>query len=85
KDGLSGFTEAIQSTFPKTHIQLCVIHQLRNTMKYVPSRERNPFMTDLKKVYKASTLEQAELEVGQVKASWKDKYPKVIGSWEEHW
>nr|WP_106781178.1 IS256 family transposase [Lysinibacillus timonensis] len=85
KDGLSGFSEAIQSTFPQTHIQLCVIHQIRNTMKYVASKERQAFMNDLKKVYKASILEQAELEFKKLKESWNSKYPKVIESWEENW
>lgn len=85
KDGLSGFSEAIQSTFPQTHIQLCVIHQIRNTMKYVASRERQVLMNDLKKVYKASTLEQAEFEFEKVKEIWDHKYPKVIQSWEDHW
>ena len=85
KDGLSGFSDAIQSTFPQTHIQLCVIHQIRNTMKYVPSRERKTFMDELKKVYKASTLEQAEHEFEKLKETYGDKYPKVIQSWEKHW
>ena len=85
KDGLSGFSEAIQSTFPQTHIQLCVIHQIRNTTKYVASKHRKEFMNDLKKVYKASTLEQAELGFDNVKEIWESKYPKVIKSWEENW
>ena len=85
KDGLSGFSEAIQSTFPQTHIQICVIHQIRNTTKYVASKHRKEFMNDLKKVYKASTLEQAELGFDNVKEIWESKYPKVIKSWEENW
>ena len=85
KDGLSGFSDAIQSTFPRTHIQLCVIHQIRNTMKYVTTKERAAFMNDLKKVYKAVTLEQAELEFEKVKDLWANKYSKVIQSWEDNW
>jgi putative transposase len=85
KDGLSGFSEAIQSTFPQTDIQLCVIHQIRNTMKYVASKERQAIMNDLKKVYKAFTLEQAEMEFDKVKEIWEAKYPKVIRSWEDNW
>ncbi|PTY75791.1 IS256 family transposase, partial [Heyndrickxia sporothermodurans] len=61
KDGLSGFSEAINATFPDTTIQSCVIHQLRNNMKYVPTKNRKVVMDDLKKVYKAYTLEQAEV------------------------
>ncbi len=75
KDGLSGFSEAIQSTFPQTHIQLCVIHQIRNTMTHVASQERQAFMNDSKKVYKASILEQAELEFKKLKELWNSKYP----------
>jgi putative transposase len=85
KDGLSGFTEAIQSTFPRTHIQLCVIHQIRNTMKYVAAKERTAIMNDLKKVYKAVTLEQAEFEFEKLKDLWANKYPKVIQSWVDNW
>ena len=85
KDGLSGFSEAIQSTFPQTHIQLCVIHQIRNNLKFVPSKERTAFLNDLKKVYKAATLEAAEFEFNRLKASWENKYKNVIQSWEEHW
>lgn len=61
KDGLSGFSEAIHSIFPKTAIQTCVIHQIRNTMKYIPHKEQKIVMSDLKTVYQALTLEEAEL------------------------
>nr|WP_255679088.1 IS256 family transposase [Brevibacillus sp. HD3.3A] len=60
KDGLSGFSEAIHAAFPKTQIQLCVIHQIRNSMKYVPFKEEKLVLADLKKVYQALTLEEAE-------------------------
>lgn len=85
KDGLSGFSEAIQSTFPQTHIQICVIHQIRNSMKYVASKDRQGFRNDLKKVYKASTRELAELEFKKLKDGWGTKYEKVIASWEDNW
>lgn len=85
KDGLSGFSEAIQSTFPQTDIQLCVIHQIRNTLKYIASKERSDFLADLKKVYKASTIEQAELQFEKLKEKWQKKYEKVIASWEDNW
>ncbi|MBT2756959.1 IS256 family transposase [Mesobacillus foraminis] len=85
KDGLAGFSEAIQSTFPQTDIQLCVIHQIRNSMKYVASKDRQEFMNDLKKVYKASIIEEAELQFGKLKDKWSSKYEKVISSWEENW
>jgi putative transposase len=54
-DGLKGFPEAIQATFPKTEIQLCVVHQIRNSIKYVASKDQKPFMVDLKQVYQAAT------------------------------
>jgi transposase-like protein len=85
KDGLSGFSEAINAVFPKTRIQLCVIHQLRNNTKYISTKYRKPFLDDMKKVYKAFTIEQAELAFEEVKKNWADKYPRVIDSWETNW
>jgi transposase-like protein len=85
KDGLSGFSEAINTVFPQTRIQLCVIHQLRNSMKYIPTKNRKAFLEDIKKVYKAFTIEQAELAFEDVKTNWADKYPRVIDSWETNW
>lgn len=85
KDGLSGFSEAINAIFPQTRIQLCVIHQLRNNLKYVSTKNRPEFLTDLKKVYKAFTMEQAELAFQEFKEAWEMKYPKVVESWETNW
>ncbi|WP_413299614.1 IS256 family transposase [Bacillus sp. 1P10SD] len=85
KDGLSGFSEAINATFPKTDIQSCIIHQLRNNVKCVPHKFRKELMDDLKKVYKAYTIEQAELEFDEFKEKWGKKYPSVIKSWETNW
>lgn len=85
KDNLSGFSEAINTVFPRTTIQLCVIHQIRNSMKYVPYRDRKPLMADLKKVYQALTLEEAEFAFEELKDGWGDKYPIVIKSWEANW
>ncbi|KYC99995.1 IS256 family transposase [Heyndrickxia sporothermodurans] len=85
KDGLSGFSEAINATFPDTTIQSCVIHQLRNNMKYVPTKNRKVVMDDLKKVYKAYTLEQAEVAFEEFKNKWETKYPSIIKSWENNW
>ncbi|WML57953.1 IS256 family transposase [Neobacillus sp. PS2-9] len=85
KDGLSGFSEAINATFPKTDIQSCIIHQLRNNVKCVPHKFRKELMDDLKKVYKAYTLEQAELAFDEFKEKWGNKYPSVIISWETNW
>jgi putative transposase len=85
KDGLSGFSEAINATFPKTDIQSCIIHQLRNNVKCVPHKFRKELMDDLKKVYKAYTLEQAELAFDEFTGKWGNKYPSVIKSWETNW
>jgi putative transposase len=84
-DGLAGFSEAINAVFPKTELQLCVIHQIRNTLKYVANKDRGPLMQDLKPVYKALTIEEAELNFAAFKENWKGKYPHAIKSWETHW
>lgn len=85
KDGLSGFSEAINAVFPETEIQLCVIHQIRNSMKYVPYKDRKELMVDLKKVYQALTLEEAEFSFEEFKEKWGNKYPIIIRSWENNW
>ena len=85
KDGLSGFSEAINTVFPQAEIQLCVIHQIRNSMKYVPYKERKELMADLKKVYQALTLEEAEFSFEEFKEKWGKKHPIIIRSWERNW
>jgi len=85
KDGLSGFSEAINTVFPQTDIQLCVIHQLRNSMKYVSYKEQKQVLADLKKVYQALTLEEAELAFEEFKDKWGKKHPIIVRSWEQHW
>ncbi|MCM2983936.1 transposase [Niallia circulans] len=85
KDGLSGFTEAINATFPKADVQSCIIHQLRNNSKTVPNKNRKEFMNDLKNVYKAFTIEQAEMAFEEFKTKWEKKHPSVIKSWENNW
>lgn len=85
KDGLSGFSEAINSVFSQTNIQLCVIHQIRNSMKYVPYKEQKPVMADLKKVYQALTLEEAEFAFEEFKEKWGKKHPAIVRSWENNW
>jgi putative transposase len=85
KDGLSGFSDAIQTAFPQTDIQLCVIHQIRNSMKYVSYKEQKQVMKDLKKVYQALTLEEAEMEFANFKEKWEKKHPIIIKSWETNW
>lgn len=85
KDGLSGFSEAINTVFPKTEIQLCIIHQIRNSLKYVPYKEQKEFMADLKKVYQALTIKEAELSFAAFKEKWGKRHPVIIRSWENNW
>ena len=84
-DGLKGFPEAIESIFPETEVQLCVVHQIRNSLKYVSYRDYKPFMEDLKKVYQAVTKEVAETELDNLERKWDKKYPIVIKSWRNNW
>lgn len=78
KDGLTGFSEAISTVFPKTEIQLCVIHQLRNCFKYVSYKERKEIIKDLKNIYQALTIEEAELAFEMFKEKWGKKHPIII-------
>lgn len=84
-DGLTGFPEAIESIFPKTEVQLCVIHQIRNSLKYVASKNQRAFMADLKPVYRAATKQAAETALDELEARWGDLYPLVIQSWRNKW
>lgn len=84
-DNLRGFGDAIEHIFPKTEVQLCVIHQIRNSMKYVAYKNQRELMKDLKEVYRASTLEIAEHKLDEFEQKWGTKYPKVIKSWRSNW
>lgn len=84
-DGLTGFPEAIASIYPQTEVQLCIIHQIRNSMKYVASKNQKEFMTDLKPVYRATSLDAAEIALDELEAKWGKTYPIVIKSWRAKW
>ena len=84
-DNLTGFSEAISSVFPKVEIQSCIVHQVRNSLKYVASKDQKVFMKDLKKMYKAATKDQAETELLNLEEKWGKKYPIVIKSWNTNW
>ena len=84
-DGLKGFPEAINTAFPSTEIQLCIVHQIRNSLKHVASKNQKEFMVDLKTVYQASSIELAENNLLQLEEKWGKKYPMVIRSWHENW
>lgn len=74
-DGLSGIKEAIAAAFPKTEYQRCIVHQVRNTLKYVPDKDRKAFASDLKTIYHASDEEKARLALDRVTEKWTAKYP----------
>lgn len=84
-DGLKGFPEAIKTIFPQTEVQLCVVHQIRNSLKYVASKDQKEFMRDLKLVYQATTKELAEDELLKLDDKWGKKYPIVLQSWQNKW
>lgn len=84
-DNLKGFADAIESVFKKTEVQLCVIHQIRNTLKYITWKNQRPFMKDLKNVYKAPTKEIAEHNLDEMEKKWGKQYPIVFKSWRTNW
>jgi len=84
-DGLKGFPEAINAVFPETEVQLCIVHQIRNSLKYVASKNRKQFAGELKKVYQAFTKEEAELELDKLEEKWGKKYPIIFESWRNKW
>lgn len=84
-DGLRGLPDAIKTVFPNVSIQSCIIHQIRNSMRYVPYKDRKVFVADLKKVYKAPNEEIALAQLDMLKEKWNDKYSNVIESWYINW
>ena len=84
-DGLKGFPEAINAIFPNTEVQLCIVHQIRNSIRYVASKNQKEFMKDLKLIYQAISKEAAEMELDKLESKWGKKYPIVIKSWRNKW
>jgi transposase-like protein len=84
-DGLKGFPEAIKAIFPNTEVQLCIVHQIRNSIRYVASKNQKEFMKDLKLIYQAISKEAAEIELDNLESKWGKKYPIVIQSWKNKW
>ena len=84
-DGLTGIKEAINAAFPKTEYQRCIVHQVRNTLKYVPDKDRKTFATDLKSIYQAPTEEQGRANMETVTEKWQGKYPNAMKSWSSNW
>lgn len=84
-DGLAGIKEAIATAFPKTEYQRCIVHQVRNTLKYVPDKDRKAFAIDLKTIYHASTEEQARAALERVNEKWTPRYPNTMKRWYDNW
>lgn len=84
-DNLNGFQQAINTVFPQTEVQSCIVHQIRNSLKYVSSKDQKEFMRDLKPVYRADNLDLAELRLDELENKWGNKYEKVIESWRNNW
>jgi transposase-like protein len=84
-DGLTGFKEAILAVFPKTEIQRCIIHQIRNSLKYISWKDHKAFVADLKAIYQAPTREAAEANLRKLHEKWGSQYAVAVRSWENHW
>lgn len=84
-DGLKGFPEAIESVFPQTQIQLCIVHLIRNSVKYVHWKDRKPICGDLKTIYTSATEQQAECALEAFGKKWDSKYPTIRQMWRTHW
>ena len=84
-DGLKGLPQAIQTVFPSANIQTCIVHQIRNSIRYIASKDKKSFMKDLKEVYKAATEELALAQLDKLKETWGNSYGMVIDSWYNNW
>lgn len=84
-DGLKGFPEAIESVFPKTQVQLCIVHMIRYSLKFVPWKDRKEVAADLKSIYTAANVESAELALDSFGEKWNGKYPTISESWRRNW
>ena len=84
-DGLTGFPDAIEAVFPQTRVQLCIVHMVRHSLKYVSWKERKTVARDLKAIYSAATVGEAELELEKFAGQWDERYPTISVSWRRHW
>ena len=84
-DGLKGFPEAIEAVFPKTQVQLCIVHQIRHSLRYVNWKQRKVIAADLKRIYGAATLAEAELALAEFAEKWDDQHPTISLSWRNNW
>jgi len=84
-DGLTGFPDAIATAFPNAKVQLCIVHMVRNSMKFVPWKDYKAVAADLKQIYGSATEQEASLELDRFAEKWSDKYPQISKSWRAHW
>ncbi len=84
-DGLKGLPEAIEAVFPLAEIQLCIVHMVRNSTKFVSYKDYKKITTDLKSIYRAATVEQAEEALKDFEEAWDDRYPMISKSWRSNW
>lgn len=84
-DGLKGFPEAIESVFPQTQVQLCIVHMIRNSVRYVNWKDRKQLCADLKKIYTSATEQQAEVALDAFGEKWDARYPTISQMWRRHW
>jgi len=84
-DGLTGFPDAINAAFPRAQVQLCIVHQVRNALKYVSYKDRKAVSSDLKRVYQSATAEEAEIELSAFEQAWGEKFPSIGKSWRNNW
>ena len=84
-DGLKGFPDAINTVYPETQIQLCIVHMIRNSVKYVPWKDYKAVTADLKKIYQATTEESALQSLSDFSEKWDEQYPQISRSWRNHW
>jgi putative transposase len=84
-DGLKGFPQAIETVYPKTTVQLCIVHMVRASLNYVSWKERKPVARDLKSIYRAATVEEAERQLADFAAQWDSRYPSISALWRRNW
>jgi putative transposase len=84
-DGLKGFPEAIEAVYPKTEVQLCIVHMIRNSLRFVPWKDKKAVAADLRSIYRAATAEQAGQALGEFEQKWGLKYPTIGKSWRVNW
>ncbi|MCB1319172.1 MAG: IS256 family transposase, partial [Leptospiraceae bacterium] len=84
-DGLKGFPEAIETVFPQAQVQLCIVHMIRHSLRYVSWKNRKDIASDLKTIYSAATADAAQEKLAKFRAKWDNQYPTIGESWERHW